>query len=112
MKKECIKDNRGFTMTQNKDSVTIRICGEAYRNLKAISDVLNDYGKGWEATPLQLLDYYVMPWAFDQLVPSTYDQSAAGMLLDACRDENDEEREIEIKELQSRFKAAGISTYC
>ena len=78
MKKETITDKRGYVYTQNKDSVTIRICGEAYANLRKISEVLTAYGQGWEATPIEVLDYYVMDWAFNQLVPGDDDQSAAG----------------------------------
>ncbi len=112
MKKETIIDKRGFVYTQNEKSVTMEIRGKAWRNLKKMSDILNKYGQGWEASPIELLNWYIMGWAVDQLVPSQYDQSACGMMLSACRDDNDPERTRMLDEIEKRFKAAGLSTFC
>lgn len=99
---------RGIEMQEDGESVTIRITGEAFKNLKDIADIFGRWDHD-KVTPGEMLDNTILDYDEISLlgvrsgVPR-FSSTFAGLLLDMYRSEPD------IKELETAFHAAGFDT--
>lgn len=96
-----------ITFTDEPNAVTIRITGEAFDNLKTITEVFNRWDNA-DNTPADIVLKFMCgdEWLYlDEKKPEvlSHPQTLAGMICDAYSEEAD------MPELESAFEAAGFS---